>query len=282
LPLLKNIDALIRSLFLPKADVYLCEGGTDILTVLPRKILNPKIKIICIIASSYGVIGVTNPISKFIMRILINKCDGAIAVSDYIRNSLRHERINIPIEIVEPYVDIERFRKVNVNLTTNNFLYIGRNHYERNISFLKEIFKENKYQLTLIGNGFKNKRIKNIIERSATKNIEKYMKLNTFFIDLSLFAPFPVAVLEAMSAGMVPIVSINCGNEYLVRKVDPELVIDEYEKNIVLKRINKILKKPIKWRKEISNNVRKVVKHLTKENQCKLFKEKFSILIKDN
>ncbi|MEM3369376.1 MAG: glycosyltransferase family 4 protein [Candidatus Micrarchaeia archaeon] len=282
LPFLKNIDAILRGFLLPYADIYLCESGTDLLVAIPRKILNPKIKIIALVASSYGIMGRTNILSKSLMKIILNKCDGIIAVSAYIKNKLRSEGIKINIKVVNPFLDVDRFSKIKARLDNKRFLYIGRNHPERNIKFLIRVFKNLPYKLTIVGNGFEKREFSNNIHfEAATRNIEKYLIKNTFYIDLSMFAPYPVAVLEAIAAGEIPILSKDCGNSEILKKVgESELVINNYDSKLVAEKIEKIVKKPIKWRKKIVFKLKRRVLRLNKNRQCKLFKKTFNEMIK--
>jgi glycosyltransferase involved in cell wall biosynthesis len=281
LPILKNIDALIRSFFLKKAEVYLCEGGTDLLTAFPKKMVNKNVEIIALVASSYGIIGVTNPLSKIIMKHLLNKCDGVIAVSDYIKDELKKEGIKIPIKVVNPFLDYERFSKISANLTNNNFLYIGRNHPERNIKNLINVFRILSCKLTIVGNGFYEKKDENIEFHGPTKNIEMYLANHTFFIDLSLFAPYPVAVLEAMASGCIPIVSKNCGNKELLEKNGlRELIIYEDDPKEIAKKIEKLVRKDIKWRENVSKKVKIIAKEKNKERQVLQFKKTIKEFLK--
>lgn len=57
-------------------------------------------------------------------------------------------------------------------------------------------------------------------------NIKKYIEKSSFYIHPGEYEAFALSVFEAMTGGLIPIVSNKTGARELVNKIDPRLVVD--------------------------------------------------------
>jgi len=89
--------------------------------------------------------------------------------------------------------------------------------------------------------------------------------------------PFGVNIVEAMCAGLAPLVSKHCGAAELVRKVDPWLVTSLDPKKIAQKAA--ALQKGDK-KKRLGKKARKVGMQYTKEKSIREFKKAYTALLR--
>ena len=89
-------------------------------------------------------------------------------------------------------------------------------------------------------------------------------------MSLARIDPAGVAVLEAMSSGLVPVVSRGVGNSYIVEKINKNLVVSDQSE------VQKIIKKLWTDKKFLKNASQKsiiIAKQYNKEKSINLFKK---------
>lgn len=112
----------------------------------------------------------------------------------------------------------------------------------------------------------------NVFVVDYVKNFEEYVKDATFYIHMSRFDPCPVAVMEAMRAGMIPIVSKGCGTKDFVSEVSENLVVESEEEaaELILHLI-----KDKSLAKRLSQKSKDVISNWGLEKSAEKFKKHF-------
>ena len=112
------------------------------------------------------------------------------------------------------------------------------------------------------------------------KSLKSYFKKCSIYVHPADFDPCPVSVFEAMSAGMIPIITKNVGQyDIFVENGLNELVLEDNSPEAIAKKILDIYKKPKFWKRKISLKCKKIARNYRKEKQAKLFKKKFYKLL---
>jgi glycosyltransferase involved in cell wall biosynthesis len=121
-----------------------------------------------------------------------------------------------------------------------------------------------------------------LLKRLQDVEILGYSDLSTIFSSCSVLLnssrhdSFGVAILEAMAAGVIPVITENCGAKELLVKADRKLIRAVDAKDLaegvigVFKRKDKV---------GLSKKLRKISAQYTKEKSCKQFKQVFERLV---
>ena len=175
----------------------------------------------------------TNKILHYLIKNLLNKNDKILVLSDLERNSLAHlygfyDSIVLPnaIEIQESFLE-RNFSIVPV------FLFFGRIHESKGILELIELFRKLKYDLKfkflMCGDGplkeYATKELNDILGDdftyggvvSGNLKSEIFLKADYFLLPSRYGEGLPMALLEAMSFGLIPIVSNDGSMEHLIQ-----------------------------------------------------------------
>ena len=95
------------------------------------------------------------------------------------------------------------------------------------------------------------------------------------------FDSCPVTVFEAMSSGLIPIITKNVGEaDILTHEALECLVLDNNQPEIIAEKIVEIGNHDKKWKKNISLHCKEISSNYNKETQTKEFKRVFHKLIK--
>lgn len=267
--------------------------------ILKRKILREKNKIVLrnnsnIFSDEPRRYFQGNAFVRGYIRFLLRNIDGIIAVSNLVKKTgdkkcLQQIDKMIPTLIVHSFVDPDKWKEIRPALNTNNFLHIGYLRHHKGIGILMKAFdiiaeKHENVKIYLAGisekdlQKYKIKKAKNAVPLGFTKKLKSYMKDCAFYITTPKYEPGPTASLEAMAAGLIPIVNNRTGHKDHVEKIDKKLVINSLRPEEVARGIENILK--IKDRSALSRKSRKLAVKYSRENQMEAFKKAFGRLVK--
>ncbi|MBI5072370.1 glycosyltransferase [Candidatus Woesearchaeota archaeon] len=232
------LDALFKGITSPRFDSYFVESVMSILVPITKRFLGNKITIIfrgndgLFGEKTTAYLGTKNPFKKWFLLFLIKHMDGIIVESAMTK--LHAERwTKAPVLVCESYVEEKKeLEKIKPNLSTKNFLFIGeyRPPYDhKNIHFLLSVFALlPEYHLIIIGKNTK------LLQPLASANVEildyvvdknSYYKNATYYIHLPKYETGPITLLEAMTAGVLPITNTNAGHASVMQDVDARFVL---------------------------------------------------------
>lgn len=263
---------------IPKdTNILLLEGGLGfVVGFLFKKFRKGKVIMIC--ADPLFMILKNN---KFLGRIgyfMLKDFDGFIAVSKMVAKLIPFAKK----AVVHPFAEVSRFKKIKPNLKSNIIISVGRIDKRKGVDKMVEIFKKVKEKIPdakfiLLGEG----QLKKQLEKANIKNLilpgydkpEKYFKDCSLYLAYARYDPFPVSVIEAMAAGLVPIISKNVGMKDVLKDMSKELIAKNEEE--AAKKIVELLKNKKKLRK-LSIRIKQIGSEQTKEKSIAMFKKGFA------
>ena len=281
--ILNQISCLIQTLFIPNADIYVVEGLKTALPAILRK--RKGVKIILINSDTFFY---NHKKAGFIIKSIYNKflsyIDGMISTSFFMKQ-MAEQYSKVPNVVVYPFVQ-QKYLNVCADIASDNIIFTGRLVKDKGIGILINAFNkippEYADKLLLVGKieekidemKIPNKRI---ITTGWIENVEDYLQQSSIFVDLATHESFGVSVLEAMTAGVIPIVSKNCGIKELIEPISKDLICD---------RNSDLLSKKIVWlnsnfklKQDLSANCKKVASQFTQERSIEEFDNKFKELL---
>lgn len=228
-----------------------------------------------------------------LMQIFYNffhsRLDGVIAVSSLVAEDAR-KHVNCPVEISHTFLwrGIKAFRDASPNFKDRNFVFVGGRWYReykgidilaRTFKLLKEGFPSSR--LYLVGGGIEQYLRKlrlddpSFVYTGYTDPID-YFKKSLFYLHLARYEPSPAALTEAMASGLIPFVTSKVGNKDLVVQVDPNLVIDSQDPEVIATKIKEYLSTvSVEDLKRMSKRCREIASRYDIEHGTESFKRAF-------
>jgi glycosyltransferase involved in cell wall biosynthesis len=164
--------------------------------------------------------------------VFLTDVDFVIAVSSITRLATRRFfNFNRQIIICHPIPDLSEFLKVRPSLGSRKISFVGSSIPWKGADLLPRIMAKvrmelNEAELYVIGSG----EPKNVVGVKvfgflARQELPKLLSKCSVYVHPARFDCFPVAVVEAMAAGLIPVVTEMTGSKDLVKLVDPDLVV---------------------------------------------------------
>jgi glycosyltransferase involved in cell wall biosynthesis len=190
----------------------------------------------------------------------------------------------VPNVVVYPFMN-PKYLKSNADMTSKNIIFTGRMVKAKGIelmisSFLKTS-KKHRDKLYLVGkieDKIKELKVphKDIIVTGWVNNVEDYLKNSSIFINLATHESFGVSILEAMAAGVIPLITKNCGIKELVEPISKELICKRNSNEVSCK--IKWINSDKKRKKKISQECKKIASKFNKNSSINSFKKALNIL----
>ncbi|MDI9624351.1 MAG: glycosyltransferase family 4 protein [Methanothermobacter sp.] len=267
-----------------KFDVILSEGGSGLPLAVLKKIKNPRTKIILLNADKFFyLISRTNPFKKALMKFFLSFVDYIIAVSE-MNKRFASEYFNIQnISVVNPFGVNVNFN-ISCPLDTSNLMFIGDRRvsdkrFDNLVEALKILNRDNRgFQLYLIGScaDVINENYEWLHKIGYTQHLEEYFSKCSIYVHPADFDPCPVSVFEAMSVGMIPIITEYTGQSTILREYNLDfLIIEDNEPLTIAKKIREIYNMPLREKEKISLELKHISSIFSKEKQVKKFKKAF-------
>lgn len=278
--LLNQALCLVQGLFIPNADIYVVEGLKTALPAILRKKKGTKIILINSDTFFYNY-KQANFIIKYIYKKYLNFTDGMISTSFFMKK-MAEQYSKVPNVVVYPFAD-QKFSNIRANMDNKNIIFTGRIIKDKGVPLLIRIVNDldSKYidKLYLVGNidekidelKTKNNRV---VMTGWTDHVEEYLKKSSIYVNLANHESFGVGILEAMTAGVIPIVTEYCGIKEIIKPISEKLVC---ERNVLS------VSRAIKWiqsgnKNMLSKQCKLAAEKLKKGSSIKEFKEKFNSL----
>jgi hypothetical protein len=206
----------------------------------------------------------------FLLRVL-PYCDKFIAIcGNYWFNQVRNSYFKkwLPLMIQQDMAinskDYPFLKKKFNKKSERKFLYIGNNTIEKNLHYLKYLADRlNTKNFSTIGvkiDGIKNYGYLNLKSKKSRKIISGY----DFLILTSKYDANPTVILEAISFGLIPVVTHECGFSNMRGIINLKLHNNYYNLNL----LNNLQKLNEKKLKKIQKAGRKLLNKSTWKNFC--------------
>jgi len=287
-PIIMQFLSLLNSFIIPKADVYLLENMACVSSIYIKS--TKKSKVILFNGDQFFKdYPKSSDFKKNISKKFFRKIDGVFSIS-FLYQDICKKYLKRPNKMVYPYFNKNMYSKYKADQSSKNICFLGYLVKLKGLDHLINAFlkldKKYKDKLYLIGSPVDDfpalkdpKKNKNIIVTGWADNPPEYMKKCGIYVNPAHKESFGINVLEAMSMGMVTLVSHNCGVAEIVKTIDKRLIIDTDEDDIV---------KKIKWlqdnktiMKKIASKGIKLSSIYTKEKSVSEFKEGFAKMMKE-
>jgi glycosyltransferase involved in cell wall biosynthesis len=292
LPIPRAVKSVLGGLTLPKADIYLCEGGAPLLPVwIKKKFSREAINIELVGDETFMVLENTpKEIRKnypfyvnLVHKIVMKEIDGAIAVSKMAEESIK-KYLDIPTAIVHPYIEEDLYRgliSVNPNLKSYNIVSVGYAKLSKGMDILVKAFKMVKKEfkeaeLFIVGKGHPKdwEKINGIRVLGYVENLGSIFEKCSLFVQSSRFDAFSVATLEALRAGLPAIVTEMTGAKEVVEKLGRDFIRKVNVEDIA-NGILKYLDLSEEEKFKLSEKARQLSEPFNKSEMCERFKKEF-------
>lgn len=158
-------------------------------------------------------------IVKFIERFIYKYADGIITSSKEDYNYMNYNyKTNGMCIVVPNYIDISKFKPMNLEKKENSICFVGRLEKQKNLFELLKSFMGLSYRLMIIGDGSLKSKLKKYAEGNKVNveflgtipndNLPRILNECEIFILPSLYEGMPKTLLEAMACGL-PVIGTN-------------------------------------------------------------------------
>lgn len=281
----KNLSRLMKSLLIIKkipkdTDVLICEGGSDIIAGYIWKRNNNNKKLVFIVDDpKVYYLSRMNKIKQRLYYKALDSVDLFIAPTELMKSYIP-KKYYPKTRIAELWIDYKKFYSKN-DINSKNIVFVGLLCKEKGVDRIIRAFKKvnskiAESKLYLVGDGpLRGESKDNIFFVGHSKSPEKYMRKGSIYINLARLEPAGVAVLEAMSCGLPPIITDHVGFKYAVDKVSKDLTVKDEEEaaEMIIKLWN-----DKKLLKSLSEKSRIAPEKFTKERSIKMFKNALKLI----
>jgi len=208
-------------------------------------------------------------------------------------------KISQKVELIENAIDYKKFSTIQRNPQKDTYLFVGRISKNKRVDKLIDVFslvieENSNAKLFIVGEdweGLVEKMKDKIILNKLDKNIfftgkvnwgelKEYLSGCEYFVSASQYEGFGISLVEAMAAGLVPIVNQIDAFYNLVEEEKTGFLVDyTFERNTA-KRIVSISKMHRVNYREISAETRKFAQKYSWERAIKRFEEVYEKVLK--
>jgi glycosyltransferase involved in cell wall biosynthesis len=167
--------------------------------------------------------------------IFLRDVDFVIAISSLTYLATRKLfNFNRQIIVCHPIPELSDFLKIEPSLGSKKVCFVGSFIHWKGADLLPKIIdkvcaKLNGVEFFIIGNGklneLRDKDSMKVFGQVPHRELPKLLSECLVYVHPARFDCFPIAVIEAMAAGLIPVVTKMTGSKDLVKQVDPSLVV---------------------------------------------------------
>lgn len=283
-PFWSLLRGFMNSFSVPEDDVYLCNGVAELYPVYYK---TKRSDIITLVKEQifWDLPQMSESRRKFMLKVLsINK--GFITDTERLRAMIK-KYCNIKIEVCSPFC-AQPFLENKPQINAKSIIFVGAHSPNKGYNQLLEAFKiikkiDTEWELYMIGSCAKNitEQIDGMHVLGYVRDIRPYMSKCSIYVHPAYFEPFGITALEAMSAGLIPIVTRNTGmSEVLEQNNLSKLITPNNNPDLLVKKILEVNELETNKKKNISNKCKKIIKkEYLEKTGVKKFKQSFEHIL---
>ena len=222
-----------------------------------------------------------------IINTIIPSLDGILSTSDLV-----DERIGsiaeIPSRVVYPYIqpDVKTsLDAVSPDYSSDDIVTIAEARPHKGIDVLVDAFssiQNNQSKLHIVGKGHPQKysKIPNVKLWGYVENLSDVLEQASCYIHPAQCEAFGVTVPEAMTAGLVPIVTSHTGARNIVKNLSRDLVVPSTS-SALQSAIKRHYAMDSTEREELGQRARKLADEYNKKTQLEQFEQQYDNLLKN-
>jgi glycosyltransferase involved in cell wall biosynthesis len=288
----KPLVELVRAPFArkPRSDIYVCESPLYLFTVIPQKLLRPRLKVVLMASSPFRIYyersGITG---RALFRWALSRVDGVIAVSGYVADYYKNI-INRPVKVAYPYADVGHFDGDHADRSSNNVVFLGKMMPYKGVDILIEAFRlirreKPDAKLYVMGH-FKDgsydlPEVEGMEVVGKVEDPLEYFSKACIYMHPAREEAFGISVIEACAAGLIPIVSSHTGAAEAIRPVCPELVVGSLDPADYCKKALEVMGWSVEKKNAVSASLREVARGFGKEESIRAFQRSFDDLMEE-
>ncbi|WP_251328881.1 glycosyltransferase family 4 protein [Haloplanus pelagicus] len=288
----------------PEYDVYIIEGSAPLYSAFSNSVASDSIVIY--LGADRGMYALSSAsgqhpdhtirdvvirrIGKYVGRSLSQSIDGVISVSDFVADYTRLlTGPDTPIRVAHPYIHDEPFEELGDTspaLEDNVAVTVGRDMHYKGFDELIEAWPTVREahpsaELRLVGPGNEPGTYADVDGVDClgyVDSVAHQLSEASLFVQPSLGDAFPVSTLEALQAGLPPIVTQTTGTRSEVRAVSGDLVVDN-SPHALAEGIVDYFDRPAEERRELSRRARERGARFDPDSRKQAFADAFHSLL---
>lgn len=297
------VEDVLNGLRYPNYDVYLVEGSRPLYAALTYRFMRGGT--VVYLCADHGLHELGNPnfdgdsvvkslIGRFgtpIVRAIGQRgIDGVIAVSEFAAEFTRPiVGANTPTDIAHPYVQPDKYEmlgSVTPSLEDNIAVTVGRPWSYKGVDILvdawpmvRETFPE--AELHVVGSGHPEQydHTAGVRRRGFVEDLSDAFTSASLFVQPSRVDTFPVSTLEAMRAGVVPLVTETTGTRSEARAIDSSLVVTA-DKRSLAEGVRHYFQRGVNDRRRLSESARERGSKFDPDSRKAAFRDAFRSVLK--
>lgn len=228
---------------------------------------------------------------SLLRRFLAENCDGIIAVSELVADCLAQfvsERL--PIRVVNPYIQPDVFQSLesaDPDVSADVAVTVGQARGHKGVDMLVDAWPEVRNhqpgaELWVVGPGHPAQYAETVgvTVWGRVDSLASVLSRASVYVHPAYLEPFGVSVVEAMCAGVPPIVTTTTGAKSAVQSIDPELVVDPTPTDL-RRAIVSYFESGESSRQGLSEAARRVSRSYTEARQTRRFEQQFDSLLEE-
>jgi glycosyltransferase involved in cell wall biosynthesis len=294
-------EEIVNGAFLPDYDIYIAEGTRALYGAITRQIIGDSTLIYLAgdqalykLTSEYY--NIDSTLNKFIshygiwaLRWLFEQyIDGVIAVSEFSAQYTSRILPDKPMRVANPYIEpglFEELGDIYPKLSGKCAVTVGAfDRYKGQdmlvTSWPKVREEHPNAELLLVGSGYPKKLedTQGIHILGYVDNLAETLTRASLYVQPSRVDNFPVSVLEAMRAGLPPIVTTTTGNKSEVAELSRDLISEPTPQGLSM-RISDYFDRPVTYRRSLSRSARQLGSEFNEDIKKHEFRSEFQDLI---
>ena len=266
IPVVSNmLIGRLNSFLLPDDTVYLCNGAFELYPVYYRK---PGAKTVTMMKElTFWIFDLLPGYKQHFLRKLFSINAGIITDTEMMK-ALVQKHIDVPVEVVHPFC-AQPFLENKPKLEERKVIFIGSfESPNKGYNELMEAFRllrhGDDWELYMVGKRgteLVKERMQGLHITNHVPSLKPYLAKCSIYVHPARFEPFGITVLEAMSAGLIPVVTRMTGvSEVLEKNGLKKLVVKDNNPDRLAKKILEVHDYGLDKKKRISDKCKKIVK----------------------